>query len=187
MTDKKTTQTLLVSDRELDLLKVVFADNDDLLRLVRNLFFGLELTKAEKDLIVSTFKNDDIRQLMSKRFLPEIGKDVPIGQTVDLWTGIDVKGKFRDEIYQVVMARESLIQMTRKALSLLENPDAEKVSLDYTSERVGTVDSLATDLLARNNFIGHIEVQLVMIKVIAGQKTESVEGAKKRLEKDSSK
>lgn len=181
---KKVTQSMLVSDNDIALLKSIFSDNDDLLKLVRNLFFGLELTAEEKELIVSTFKNDDARRLIRQRFIPYIRKDVPIGQTVDLWTGVDVKGKYKDEIYQSILGRKMLIEMTNKALGLLENPDDEKVSLDF-NPTVVDINDLQVELIARNTFISHVEMQLMMIKIIAGQKTETVEGAKKRLTQDS--
>ncbi len=182
---KKLPQSLLVSDSEIALLKSVFAENDDLLRTVRNLFFGLELTQDEKTTIISTFANDDIKQLMKKRFLPSItNKEAPIGQTVDMWVGVEVRGKHPTEIFQLVSARKNQIEMIRQALALLENPDGDKIIVEFNPLEVKQ-DDLQIELLTRNNYISHIETQLIMIKVIAGQKEETVAQATKRMGKDS--
>lgn len=189
---KKVTQSMLIADIEIGLLKSVFADNDDLLRLVKNLFFGLELNQDEKNLILLTFKADDIRLLMSKRFIPEIAKETPIGQTVDMWTGIQVKEKPEPVIYQLVATRAKSLAMLKVALNLLVNPDGVRPNLNFDPELstgdLATLDNaLQINLAARNEFISFVETQLIMIKAIAGIKEETVEQAKTRLTKDSNK
>ncbi len=81
--------------------------------------------------------------------------------------------------------------MTRVALALLDDPDGTVGSLDfepnYEEGMANMGISLQVFLIARNSFISHVETQLTMIKVIAGQKTESSEEAKKRLTQNSNK
>lgn len=180
----KVTQSMLVSDKEIAMIKDTFADNDELLQLIRNLFFGLALTKTEKDLIKSTFKDEDFKKCIRKRFLPGIAKDVPVGQTVDLWTGVEVEGKFDHQIIQIIQARELLIKNILMSLDLLDNPDGPKFDLSFVYD---TNDTLGVKLLARNKFISHVEVQLVMLKIIAGKKVETPDEAKKRLTQNSNK
>lgn len=186
---KKVTQSLLVSDKELELLKSVFAENDELLETIRDLFFGLEITNDQKDSITSIFKNDDLKKLFIRRFLPEIRKGVPVGQSVDLWTGVEVIGKNPIEIVQVVTARAKLIEMVKVSLALLDNPNGSVVDLNFVPRimGVGTDSDLQVELISRNQFISHVETQLIMIKVISGQKVESVEQAKQRLTNNSNK
>ena len=50
-----------------------------------------------------------------------------------------------------------------------------------------TPEQAIIDLKARNSLIGHIESQLVQIKMLAGMKDETVEETKARLKQDSSK
>ncbi len=102
-----------INDAELDMLKRHFADNDELLRIMR------------------------------KIFLPEIDPNAPVGQVIDLWMTVDIKDKTPDEAY--------------------------------------------AHLVARNLLISHLDQQLNQIKVLAGQKAESVEETKERLLKNSSK
>jgi hypothetical protein len=106
-------QELRYSDAELAMLKTTFAENDELLKLVR------------------------------KIFLPELKFDAPIGQNIDLWMTIKV---------EELSPEEALI-----------------------------------NLKARNSLIQHLEMCLNTIKILSGQKTESIDQVKERLMKDSSK
>lgn len=177
-----------VNEQEIELIKKTFADNEPLLKLMRALFFGLEVSKAEKDTILSTFASDELRAIMWKRFLPSLSKDLPIGQAADVWLGVEgmVFGAHRDQIEQAVEYKELSIKMTQQALELLENPDAHVMDVSYgTKKHPG--DALQVNLLARNQYIRHIESQLMFLFIIAGQKTETVADAKKRLQQSSSK
>ncbi len=177
-----------ITDAEFEMLKSVFADQDELLKTVRNLFLGLEISEDEKKQISDIFgKNETLRRLMRKQFLPEIQADLPIGQAIDLWMTIDLKDKSPLEIYHILQSRRLLIELIEKSLILLENPDSEKVSL---SSWIGISEDerlLGVNLIARNTFISHIDQQLQTIKILAGVKTETVDETKKRLLQDSSK
>lgn len=110
---EKASGQMRISDSELELIKSVFADNDELLKLMR------------------------------KIFLPEIDVKAPLGQQIDLWMTIKVE--------------------------------------DLSPEEV------IINLKARNTLITHLEMCLNQLKVLAGQKTETVEATKERLKKDSTK
>ena len=110
---KNTGQQMRLNDLDLSLIKNTFADNDELLKLMR------------------------------KIFLPELDPNTPIGQLIDVHMSTPTEDK----------------------------TDAE----------------IALNVKARNMLIGHVELQLQVLKALAGNKNETVEQTKDRLSKDSSK
>ena len=104
----------------------------------------MRITDADISMLKNTFAdNTELLKLLRKIFLPEITADAPIGQNLDLW-------------------------MTLK----LE---------DMTPEQA------MVKILARNTVIQHVESCLGQIKILAGQKSESVEQTKENLKKNSNK
>ncbi len=179
-------QQMRISDAELEILKSTFADRDELLKTIRNLFFGLEMAVEEKKQIRDTFSGEQIRTVMRKQFLPEIQRDIPIGQCIDLWMTIDIKNVDEDEKLRIIQARAILIDLIEKALKLLENPDGEVVNLNSWMNEPKE-NWFTSHFIARNTFTSHIDQQLMVIKTLAGLKTETVEETKSRLMKDSNK
>lgn len=104
----------------------------------------MRISDIELSLIKNTFAdNDQLLKIMRKVFLPEITGDTPIGQSIDLWMTVKVED----------MSPEEAIM----------------------------------NLKARNTVIQHLEMCLMQLKVLAGQKDETIEQTKERLKKDSSK
>lgn len=186
MSEKKKVQQMRISDVEFELLKSTFAEREELLKTIRNLFFGLPLTEDEKRQIREVFSSEALRKLMRKQFLPELQNDLPIGQAIDLWMTIDLKDKDDDERMRIIESRRILIEMIEKSLKLLENPEGELVDLTAW-ERIPRLEWFTSNLIARNTFISHTDQQLAVIRTLSGQKLETVEETKKRLLQDSSK
>lgn len=180
-------QQMRISDVELEILKSTFADRDELLKTIRNLFFGLALNEDEKKQIRDTFSGEQIRHIMRKQFLPEIQKDIPIGQCIDLWMTIDLKDKLPEQVRYIIISRKKLIDMIEWSLKLLENPEGLKVDLNQWQQEEEIPELIGTSLIARNTFTSHVDQQLLVIKTLSGLKTETVEETKARLMKDSSK
>lgn len=167
------------------ILKAVFKDNDHLLKTVRALFFGLELTADEIKLIKNTFSSKTLMKVMWDRFLPSLSKDAPIGQMGDRYLGIEamISGVHRDTVKQVIEYKQQSHILMEQALELLEDPTGEKINLEYDFD---IPDEVGSRMLARNQYIRHVESQLSLIKVITDMKDETVEQAKERLKKNSS-
>lgn len=102
-----------ITDKDIFLIKSAFADNDELLKVIR------------------------------KVFLPELDPEAPIGQQIDLYMTVKV-----------------------------EDMDPETALIN---------------IKARNMLIGHLEMCLGQLKVLAGRKGETIAETKERLKKDSSK
>lgn len=178
-----------ISDEELEILKSTFSEREEFLKTIRNLFFGLPVSDDEKKQIRETFSGEKLRKIMRKQFLPEIQPDLPIGQCIDLWMTIDLKDKSPGDAYTILTARSLLIPMIDKSLELLSNPELLPVDLGINpSKWVWSISpSPEVSIIARNQFISHIDQQLATIRILAGMKTETVEETKKRLLQDSTK
>lgn len=178
--------TMQLIEEEVELIKGTFKDNEELLKIMRALFFGLSVSREEKDLIRSTFANKDLLKLMRKKFSPQIDRNAPMGQISDNWLGAEslIFGAMPSTIKQALEYKRFGIDLVQKALSLLENPDAYTISLFYDPKED---DELGTKLLGRNQYMRMMESQLLMLKVISDQKTETTQERMNRLAQDSAK
>ena len=171
-----TVQQGRITSDEKEILKQYFLGNEALLLALRNLFFGFKLTDGEKT-ILGQLHQGLIRQLLRKIFLPEITRDIPIGQSVDLWMTVKLDIPERDKMN--IRARQLLIDDLEKALKTLDTLDNSGVSLK--------IDKTPEGITYRNTFISHIELQLLAIRSMANEKIESSEQQTERLLKDSMK
>lgn len=176
-----------VNEAELALIKRTFMGNEALLKSIRALFLGLDVSMEEKKMIKATFEAPDVMQIMRNRFYPTISKDTPIGQIQDAWLGVEnmVFGQAPHAIEQAVNYKEIALKHTAQALDLLVNPDGERPDLVYNALKHPN-DPLQVNLLARNQFIRHVEQQLLFLHLIASQKDKTPEEIKKTTQKDSS-
>ena len=163
-----------VLDKEKDLLQSYFKDNEELLLALRNLLLGFELDENEKAILSQVLRSDEAIKLLNKIFFPQLGKKVPIGQSVDLWMTVKLEDPSRDKVN--IKARQLLIKKIETALKRLENLEIE---IDLTP--VLTVE----ELMNRNTFITHIEQQLTMIRTMANMDKETEEERIVRQAKDS--
>lgn len=170
------------------IIRTAFTDNEGLLKSMRALFFGLGATDQEKEQVRAAFLNPDLLRIIRAKFLPVLSKETPIGQVQDVWLGAEqmVFGVSKDTIEQAIKFKAEAIGMTEMALTLLTDPTGEQIDLTVKPYSAAT-DPLAIGLLARNQFIRHIEQQLVFIKIISEQKIETPKETASRAAKDSTK
>lgn len=179
-----------VMDEHAQLIKIVFKDNDRLLKIMRNLFFGFPISKSEKESIVTTFGGHDglteaVRRKMVPLFTDSI--DLPVGVVADYWLGLEqeVLGAPSPAIYQRVASKTKVFEMLMDAIALLKNPDGKKISLDKMPNLVS--DEWQVSLLARSLYIRSIGAGLEMLRQIANMKEETNEEKELRIRKDSTK
>lgn len=184
MAEKKPTQ----ADSDNEIIKGVFAENDELLFTMRKLFFGAELTAGEKELIKNTFKDKAIVDVFQRKLYSKENYSTEIGHVSDFWIGAETQifGSSRDTIYQTIKSKEMILENFEKALALLSNPDGERADIS-TMKMSLEADPLGVGLLVRILYMKAIESALHNVKTIGGLKTETVEETMKRLLKDSSK
>jgi len=182
---EKQKQERRITDAEMNLLKTTFAENEPLLKMMRKAMLGLSMTQDEQDVVMYLFRNhSELSALIRKMFIPEITGNDPLGQQIDLWMTIDNKDRTVDELHMHLMARAKVLSMLEDGLKDLTAPHADnRISFAPT----GNVYEDIIWYIARNTYVNHVESRLLEIKILAGQKEETVDETKNRLSKDSSK
>src|SRR3990167_5891120 len=139
-----------ISFDEQKFLGRVFKDREDLLILIRDLFFGFPLLSEEKATLKAVFASVELKRVLRKIFLPELERGLPIGESIDLWMTVQLSGDEKANKLNITV-RQKLIEMFETALDLLDNIEGEVVNL----HRVETT----VPLLARVSFITNIEAR----------------------------
>jgi len=178
-------QKMRVSDVEIALLNGLFADNEALLIAIRNLFLGISTDEENKFVEDAFAGKKEALALMRKMFLPELAPEIPIGQTIDLWRTVDIKDKDDHEFLGQMIATNTLIEHLETSLKLLVDTGIKGVDLTINPKKIDKYTK--PEILARNNFISHIEGVLMQMKVLAGMKNETPEQIKERIAKNSTK
>jgi hypothetical protein len=184
--DKKKSQQMRISDSELSLIKATFAENEELLLIMRKAFFDFPLSQDERAILETHLASEQMMKVMRKMFLPEIQADIPIGQSIDLYMTIEMRDKDPMRAVVDIEVRQKLIEMIEVGLEcLLGNIPLEKREIADYKPVIRPEEYIR--LSARNSYITHIEQQLLQLKLLSGIKQESVEETKERLKKDSMK
>lgn len=175
------------NNQDNQLIKQVFKGNKRLLQLIQALMLGLELEASEKAEIKKAFESDELYHIFWKKFHPTLTKDTQVGQMTDVWQGVEemVFGAHENQIFQAVQYKRMAIEMTKQGLELLRNPDGEAPDISYDPNKG---HALQVELLARNQYIKHVQTQLSIIMVIAEMTDdETPQETAKRLQTDSMK
>lgn len=168
------------TDKELGIIKNTFADNDDALIALRKKMLGYPMTEVETNL--TNFKGE-LKSVMVKTFNPQIDPDAPINQVIDLWMIVDFRDKTPEQARLLFRAKKKQLDFIDDKLN-----GKNKISFDeFTYSDDGEDDEVLVNQITRNNIVLHIEQQLNQLKFLAGQKDETVDETKKRLEADSAK
>lgn len=177
-----------LSEQEISVIKAAFSNNEELLKAMRALFLDIDVSETDKSLVSSAFAgNDALRTAVSRRLMPTLDKTMPIGQVQDIWLGSEqmIYGQSLDTIKQTLKYKSLVKKYTEKSIALLSNVEAERVSMKL--DNLDSQDEYASELLARNQFIRHIESQLLYLSVIAKTDEKSDEQKKKDRLLDSTK
>lgn len=186
---EKKRQTMRFTDAELSLIKNTFAENDELLMAIRKVFLQMPLDVIEKDLL-SVFKSSELVAVIRKAWLPTLDPNAPFHQIIDLMMTVDIKEKTPEEAYPHILARELVIDYLEQQFRVLETLDADNILIEFAKlSSIGnkTQEQVYVCFTARNTIIGHTEMQLDQIRILAGLKEESVEDTQKRLQQNSNK
>lgn len=175
-------------DKELQLLKATFKDDDELLKSIRGLFLGFEVSDSQKKKIKELFANEDLLNAVAKKLYPKLTNETDIGIIPDFWAGIDTQiiGQSAETIKQIVESKQLVFEMLEQAMGLLKNPDEFKMVLEYNPKLVLN-DPYQIGLLARTIYIKAVNTGTSYIKVLANAKEETQEEVIARMRKDSSK
>lgn len=185
-------QVLIFNDQELALIKQVFAENEDLLYLVRKVLLQFELTAEEKKIIKSSI-TPEVFAVIKKRVYPDVMEDAPFSQLGDIYQTLtqDLKSKTVNEMAPLFDAKQLEVEYLDQQFARLKNIDsksADKIKLNDWASLVGKEPyQRYVQTMARNFILGYVDPMLNLLKSIAGQKTETIEETKKRITRDSSK
>lgn len=194
MAETKRNKPLSSNIREIEILKKHFASSDgeySLLRSIRNLFLGFDITASEIAVIKSVFKDKEVKNAFRKKMYPILSADAAVGEESDFWFGTETEiiDKNPDTIYQVIQSKQLCLEMLEKAFELLNSPVNGKIDLTYKPDfkiRAQNSDGmLQTALLTRNKYVKTVVTGLAIVKMIAGMVNETPEQAKDRLLKNS--
>lgn len=186
MTEQQQNQ-MPVSEHEVEVIKRAFKGDEQMLKSMRALMLGLEVSDAEKQAIKKLFADEELYKIVCRRFAPQLDRNAPIGQVQDMWLGAEqmVFGQMESTIEQAIQYKDLSIKMTKEALGLLRNPDGQRMNIVYDpTTLVG--DTLGVQLLGRNQFLRHVEQQLLFLHLIAERKDETKEEQDKRNKQNSS-
>ena len=187
----KKKRTMRFSEKELITIKGVFAENDDLLKTMRKVFYQMPLNAVDLSALELTFKNKpELNRVLRKCFLPEIEADVTFQQQIDLWMTIQLKEMMVGEASVHLDSIQIWIDYMNQQLEVLKTGKYKKPKIDF-KELTDIKEDIPTErfakVLARNTIINHVEQQLNQILILAGMKTETPEETLERLSKDSNK
>lgn len=189
--EKSTKQNMRYSDMELSLFKNTFADNDELLKAIRKVMLQMPLDVIDRDMLTGAFKNHpDVFTVVKKAFLPDLDPKAHFHQMIDLWMTVEFKEKTPEDAWPHFLARKTLVAYLAQQLNVLktlEYPDSYVIEFTKLGDITGKdMVTAYADLEARNTIIAHTEMQLSSFLILAGNKEDSVDQTKKRLQ-DSSK
>ena len=186
MADQNQPPKFPVNEKERDLIIGAFKDNEYLLKAIRSLLFGFDVSDDDKKLIKDTFANNELKNAFRKRIYPILDNTMPIGQISDFWLGTESQtfGAQRDTIYQAYQIKMIVQKLLDAAIALLNDPESTKIDL---SVPLIEADPLMCGLMARNLYIKSIENGLLTIKLTAEQKIDTPADTKIKQLLDSSK
>lgn len=187
-------QKMRFDDVELALMKAVFANNENLLFIIRKVMLQGELTEDERSTLVSAM-TPELYKLLRKVFLPEIDLDAPLFQIADPYIGLnaDVEKVGPEEFWPVYQAKKLEFDFIDQQLECLRDVNEHReptISFKDMVKGKGTKagkEELYINIMARNYLLSFVDSSLQQVKFLAGSAEETVEETKERLARDSSK
>lgn len=178
-------QKMRFSDGDLSILKYTFADNDILLYALRKVFLQFELDADEQKMIKGL--TPELLAIIKKELIPELDPNVPLFQMQDLFNVVNFQEANIDKIDMEIRAR--MIEkeyLDQQFESLTGRGNGEIILTNLLPGKDKPMANAIVNLSARNMIVRHVETQLNVFKILAGQANETVEQTKERLARDSS-
>lgn len=183
-------QKFIFSDVELELIKNTFAENDELLYAIRNVLLQFELSDAQKQMIKSQV-TPEVYTILRKRILPTPDGSFPLTQLPSIWTTItsDIKTRSVEDMGYLLEAKVTEVSYLEQQFGVLKDLDApQPIKLADMAKVIGqNKEQSYVGMTAYLFLLGYVDPSLNFIKSIAGEKVETLEEQKKRLDRDSNK
>lgn len=173
------------TNEELELIKTIFADNADIVKLCYKVFFQLDLTKNEEKIREATFKGKCLRGLFDKLFCPGLENE-QLFFGVDDWLDVQIDKPLEESI-MYIKARALSIEYIGGAVIELFGEDENYTDFAELTMIQEDEEQTMVNILARKEIIAKVRNMFGTIQNWAGTKTETPEEQKKRLFSDSTK
>jgi hypothetical protein len=181
-------QKMRFSKEELELMKGLFSDNEELVFAIRKVMLQLDLNLGEQAVLNGL--TDEGFAVIKKLFLPEFDGDSPITQLADLRIGLDIKSLSPDGAWPMIKAKELEIDYIKQQLEQLRDRGEVKIKLSDLGDLSGnkpTREQVYINFTAWNFLVSFVDGMINQLKILSGLKTESVEETLKRLAATSNK
>jgi len=175
------------TDAELELIKTVFAENEELIRVCYKVFFQIPLTEEEEIAKINTFKGEDLHRIFDKLFLPgAMNEQIFFG--VDDWIDVNISDKPIDQAMIAVKARELSIIYIRQSIRVLFEGTTPTMGFRNLTDTANKTDNdILRDITARKEIIAKVRNLFGTLQNWAGTKSETPEEQIKRLFTNSNK
>lgn len=173
---------------ELELMKALFAENEELVYAIRKAMLQLDLTIGEKAVLGGL--TEEGFNLIKKLFYPELDGDSPITQLADLRIGLDIKTLSPDGAWPMIKAKEIEMDYIKQQLDVIRGRGEEKIKLVDLADLSGTKpqrEQIYINFTAWNFLVSFVDGMINQLKVLAGLKSETVDQTLERLAKNSNK
>lgn len=178
--------------QEMGLIKSLFAENQDLLFLIRKVMFQEPMTPEETAALRGAM-TEPVLGIMRKAFQPDLDMDAPLGQLSHMLLGLgtDIRGLSPDGAWPFIKAKEIEINYIEQQVSLLagsqENPKILFKDFQTLEGTKPTRETVYIKQIVWNFLLNYIEQQLVLLRILAGKTEETVEETMERVKKNSNK
>lgn len=177
---------------EIKLFKENFGGQEGLLKSVRSLLIGLDISEEEKKRIQIVFADKVLLNIVRRRMIQRPSDDVGLGGMSDLWMQSNDKlhGASVDMITQTIKVGAKLNKYYKQAEALLSDPFGEKINFGIDFDHIDdsiSYSETACDLIARNLFIRSVDLVMAIINSLAKEKEETVDETVERIKKNSTK
>lgn len=172
------------NDDELAVIKGSFAENEDLILALRKAFLQAELTQEEEKQVLAIAADEKVMAVVAKTLAPKLDANAPMFQQADLYVGMQFEFGSPEKVEADMAVRKILADYMYSMVEIIGTPAAYSVTMD-TLTPSGSTHEDAINLAARDKIISHVDFQLNQLLVLAGQKDETVETTRTRLQKDS--
>lgn len=185
-------QIFVFTDDDFALAKSMWGENDDTLFLLRKAFLQLPLELGELEQLKALL-TPELWSLLKKRIHPGLDPDCPMTEIGDIYQTLtnDLSTKTVDEMAPLFAAKQLELEYLDQQFEFLKDvmkPYKPMIVLeDLKILKNKTPGQQFVDTTARNYLLAHIGKMLSYLKIIAGQKVETIEETKTRLKRDSNK
>lgn len=183
------------TDKEKNIIRTMFNDNEALQRALRDYFFQLPLT-SEQEGLISSLTNEQI-EILRKEMLPSIADNKAVGMSNDVWSGISADGGVQ-ATYPRILVRRLMIKYTEQqidglttgnrdfALKLSSFIDEEKMDKGLEFNGVSDDFELYVKMTAYLTILKTVELHLLSLWFVANQDIKTPDEITESLKKDSS-